>query len=563
MYSLALISFIAWVLTVFAPCILPVLPVILAWSIGENNKRYAYVVTSSLAISIVLFTILLKASTVLLGVPPGVWTYISWGVVLFLGLTYIFPRTWAIVGNTAWFSVFQANLQKTTSIDSGLLRWILTWAALWPVFSSCSPTYSLLLATVFPVSLIEWTIYTMIYAIWLSLMLLLIARWWQKVIQKIRPFANENWIFRKVLWFILVFVSLMILTGFDKIFELRLLSGFNITNIEQSILEKVLPWKYSQDYKLPINTNNSNNKNIPELALDGTITAPWLNLPDWINSKPLTLSDLKWKVVILDFWTYSCINCQRTLPYMVALDKAYRDKWLLIIWVHSPEFSFEHLKSNVEKAVNDAWIKYPVVLDNNFDLWNAYNNQYWPAKYFIDRNWKLRHYHFGEWWYEETEKVVQYLLSENSNESFSWNVSVLPSLAFTPWQSPETYLGTARRDNMVNSSNPLSPDQWMISWKWEDSAEYITSSQSANLTFNYSAKDVYLVLSWNWNIKISVDWKPLNELGIEWKDSKNSMITVDSDKMYNLVHEKSFQKWRILKLEFSPGIKAYAFTFWW
>ena len=152
---------------------------------------------------------------------------------------------------------------------------------------------------------------------------------------------------------------------------------------------------------------------MPNFALDGSKEAPWVSLPEWINSKPLTLESLKGKVVILDFWTYSCINCQRTFPYLVALDKKYRDKGLVIIGAHAPEFAFERKKENVEKAVQEALITYPVVLDNNFALWGAYENKYWPAKYFIDKKGKLRHFHFGEGAYEETEKIVQYLLAED------------------------------------------------------------------------------------------------------------------------------------------------------
>jgi len=124
--------------------------------------------------------------------------------------------------------------------------------------------------------------------------------------------------------------------------------------------------------------------------------APEIALTDWINSHALTMKELRGKVVIIDFWTYSCINCQRTLPYLVKWDKKYRDKGLVIIGVHAPEFSFEKKWENVENAVKDADISYPVVLDNDFSLWSAYNNHYWPAKYFIDKNGMVRHTHFGE-----------------------------------------------------------------------------------------------------------------------------------------------------------------------
>lgn len=148
------------------------------------------------------------------------------------------------------------------------------------------------------------------------------------------------------------------------------------------------------------------------LSIETPYSAPEipLSLKNWINSNPLTMASLKGKVVLIDFWTYSCINCQRTLPYITAWDEKYRDKGLVIIGVHAPEFAFEKIRSNVEKAISSAGVKYPVVLDNNFDLWNTYDNRYWPAKYFIDREGNVRHTHFGEGAYEESEKVIQYLL---------------------------------------------------------------------------------------------------------------------------------------------------------
>lgn len=495
MFSLALVSFIAGILTILAPCVLPVLPLILAGSIGEDNKWYPYIVTLSLAVSIVLFTILLKASTVLLGIPPTVWTYVSGGIVLFLGLTYLFPHTWARITSSAGSSKFQENLQRTGNVESGFLRAILTGAALGPVFSSCSPTYSLLLATVFPVSFIQGVGYTAVYAVGLSLMLLLIARGGQKLIKRIRPLADESGIFRRALGAILVLVAIVIMTGIDKTLETRIIAGFNINNIEQGILEKILPPTSEQSAQSPIPTASMAKTDIPKLSLDGKTKAPWVELGAWINSKPLTIESLKGKVVIVDFWTYSCINCQRTLPYMVALDKKYRDKGLVIIGAHAPEFAFEHVEENVAKAVKDAGIEYPVVLDNDFALWRAYNNRYWPAKYFIDKKGNLRHFHFGEGGYEETEKVVQYLLSEDGGESMSGTLSVTPENTSVAGQSPETYLGTERRDNMVAPSARLASDEWSLSGSWQESPEFITAKQDSKLSFQYSARDVYLVLA--------------------------------------------------------------------
>lgn len=237
MFTLALISFLAWILTILVPCVLPVLPLILAGSVGEKNKWIPLVITLSLAGSIVIFTVLLKASTILLGIPSDVWKYISSCIVFFLGLTYIFPHAWARISAKLGSSRAQEALSKTSEWETGYFRAILTGVALWPVFSSCSPTYTLLLATVFPVSLLQWIFYTAIYALWLSLVLLAIARGGQKIVKKLRPLADESGYFRRILGGILILVAILIVTGYDKKLEAVILDTFNIGNFEQSILD--------------------------------------------------------------------------------------------------------------------------------------------------------------------------------------------------------------------------------------------------------------------------------------------------------------------------------------
>jgi cytochrome c biogenesis protein CcdA/thiol-disulfide isomerase/thioredoxin len=582
MFSLAFVSFVAGILSILAPCVLPVLPLVLAGSIGEKNTWYPYVVTSSLALSIVLFTVLLKASTLLLGVPPSVWTYVSAGIIFFLGLTYLFPHTWTRISTRLGAPTFQYNLQKTGDVSSGFFRAILTGVALGPVFSSCSPTYSLLLATIFPVSFAQGIIYTLLYAVGFSGMLLIVAIGGQRIVKKLLPLAQETGIFRRVLGALLVAVAIFIWTGSDKYIEQKILDVFNVNNLEQSILEKILPSSWpigsapsassSQPSVLlsgatsilptsPTLSLTSSTTTIPKLALDGSTSAPWVELPEWIGSPALTLASLSGKVVIIDFWTYSCINCQRTLPYLVALDTKYRDKWLVIIGVHAPEFAFERLKPNVEAAVQEAWIKYPVVLDNEFAFWRAYNNRYWPAKYFIDKKGKLRHYHFGEGAYEETEKVVQYLLSEDGGEVLTGTLSEVPKKASRTGQSPETYLGTSRRENMVAPSAKKELNQWSLDGTWTEEDEAIIAKKSSSLSLVYSAKDVYLVMAGSGTVEVSVDGSRVDTLGIATKDSMSGTITVNRDTMYHVVSEKEFLPWRQLNLKFSPGVQVFAFTF--
>ncbi len=571
MFSLAFVSFIAGILTILAPCVLPVLPVILAGSVGERGKWYPYIVTASLALSIVLFTILLKASTLLIDVPPEFWKYLSGVILLVLGLVYIFPHTWTVISSKVFGSTANSKLDQAQDIESSTLRAIVTGAVLGPVFSTCSPTYSLLLATVFPVSLISGIFYTFIYAIWLSLVLLLISKFGSALVRRLRIYADERGIFRKVLGIILVMVGLLIVTGIDKKIETALIEKFDVTSIEQGILDRFLPATMpSVNQVTPVITPQSD----VTLNIVSPIQAPEFpaSLTNWINSNPLTMASLKWKVVLIDFWTYSCINCQRTLPYLTAWDQKYRDQGLVIIGVHAPEFAFEKIPNNVEKAVKDANIAYPVVLDNDFTLWNAYSNRYWPAKYFIDREGRIRHTHFWEGAYSGSEKVIQYLLSEWQKNPIivtgTVSEKIESNMASNRDQSPETYLGIDRRANYKASPTELTLNQWTLepgpsgSAKVEDSWQQDGDSVLAKawwgfLTFHYQARDVYLVLSGSGTVTVTTTDKSGKNFG---NDVKNGVITIDGDRMYHVIHADSPEE-RLLFLQFSSGVRAYAFTF--
>lgn len=210
--TLLFASFLAGILTVLAPCVLPVLPVILAGSLSEKQKWYPYVVTLSLAVSVVLFTVLLKVSTLFIDIPSSFWKYISGGILLALGLVYIFPHAWAWIVERLHFSRSSRSLDQAQDIENPLLRAIVTGAALGPVFSTCSPTYTLLLATVFPVSLVAGIGYTAVYALGLSLMLVIIAILGRSIIAKLRIIADERSWFKRILGIIFVLIGLMIIT---------------------------------------------------------------------------------------------------------------------------------------------------------------------------------------------------------------------------------------------------------------------------------------------------------------------------------------------------------------
>ena len=595
MVTLAILSFIAWVLTILAPCVLPVLPVILAGSVGEKGKWYPYIITFSLALSITLFTIILKVSTLFIDIPFSFWKYLSWGILIFLWLTYILPHVWARISTAFGGSRASVGLDKAQNIESSTLRAIFTGAALGPVFSTCSPTYSLLLATVFPVSFLSGVVYTFIYSIGLALMLLLVVHGGRSIISKFRVFADESGWFRRGLGILFLIIGLAIVTGIDKKIETKAIEYFDLSFVENKLIDAFVPKKgvqSSQSLNMPASSSLWDTKKTDmtsgSMSLSGatkvappfplSVKTPYPapaippELTEWINSNPLTMASLKWKVVIIDFWTYSCINCQRTLPYLTAWDRKYRDQWLVILGVHAPEFAFEKKRANVEKAMKTANVAYPVVLDNDFSLWNAYANQYWPAKYFIDREWNIRHTHFGEWAYEESEKVIQYLLSEWSDtitKTDLVSVSISPGTEKNLIQTPETYLGVSRREfaslsksiNPYSFVDPIADNHWTLGWIWKEGPDSITSQKDAKLRLKYTAKNVYLVLWGTWSVRVMLDGKPVSTLAVAGKDVSAGMIEVTSDKMYHIISDTEVGRSRLLELDFSPWVEVFVFTF--
>jgi len=291
---------------------------------------------------------------------------------------------------------------------------------------------------------------------------------------------------------------------------------------------------------------------------------------EWFNTKPLTLAELKGKVVIIDFWTYTCINCQRTLPFVKEWWRKYQDKGLVIIGVHSPEFEFEKDKNNLAKAITDFNLTHPIVQDNDFSTWRAYENHYWPAKYIIDKDGYIRYTHFGEGEYDKTEEVIQELLKETGVVTLSPPNN---STSKTYGRTPETYLGYGRLDHFSSpeqirqnmspsytSPTSLPENTFSLNGKWSIREEYAIPEKGSELTFNFDAKEVYLVMKIAGKpaqISVYIDDK-IQNFG---EDNINGMVTVNSDKLYKLISLPTPGK-HILRLEFKDAnAQLFAFTF--
>lgn len=554
---LLLISFIAGVLTVLAPCVLPLLPVIIGGSVvksvsGRNSK---YTIIISLGISVLLFTFLLKASTAFINVPQEVWTYISGAIILLLGLSFLFENIW-----TEFMGKLGAATWANKLLGKGMMKksfWgdVIMGAALGPVFSTCSPTYFLIIATVLPVSIAKGFVYLLAYIIGLCLSLFAIAFLGEKIMSRFNAAADPNSIFKKVMGLIFIILGILIFTGYETKLESDILSSgfFDVTTIEQKLLQKNeeprpdVPQTQEQDQAIPdITPEATVPAKTPEVVKAVTYTlppykkypAPELVSPDaYINTggQPITIGQFKGKkAVLIDFWTYSCINCQRTLPHVEAWYKAYAPYGLEIISVHTPEFAFEHKLENVEKAAKDLGVLYPIVLDNEYKTWSAFGNRFWPRKYLIDINGNVVYDHIGEGDYDGTENAIKAVLQQAGlYKSDMPSAPAVPTATITA-QTPEIYFGSERNSSYLGNGTsgrngtfifetPSVPDinKLYLSGSWNINSEYASpNSDTASVTLKYSAKNVYMVAGSATPATIDVYIDGTKESTIEITDQK-------------------------------------------
>ncbi|MFZ1020172.1 MAG: redoxin family protein, partial [Minisyncoccia bacterium] len=410
-----------------------------------------------------------------------------------------------------------------------------------------------------------------------------------------------GWI-KRTIGAIFLILGLLIIFGFDQKLELALSNHlFDVTTIEQKLLAKNQTNSTNQTNN-QINNPAPTTSNIPSIsALAKNLgaaerikiksseyqVAPEITDPSgFINTdgEPITISQFKGKkVVLVDFWTYSCINCQRTIPYLNAWYQKYADQGLEIIGIHTPEFSFEKVQSNVAAAVKNFGIKYPVVLDNDNGTWNAFGNEYWPREYLIDLDGFIVHDHAGEGDYDGTEQAIQKALAERANILDTGSVSggtVAPADAITmdPNQvnSPETYFGSNRNEYLANGSQTtngiqnlslpenMSLNNLYLSGAWNFAPEYAeTSDSNAKIIYKYDAKNLYFVASSTLgaNIKILLDGKPVTAAVMGADVNSDSTVLVKDDRLYKIINGATYGE-HTLEIDVESGtLDAYTFTF--
>ena len=305
----------------------------------------------------------------------------------------------------------------------------------------------------------------------------------------------------------------------------------------------------------------------------------------WLNSPPLTAEALKGKVVLVDFWTYSCINCLRAIPYVRAWAEKYKDQGLVVIGVHAPEFAFEKNVDNVKKAVSDLKITYPVAIDNDYAIWRAFSNQYWPAHYFIDAEGRIRHHHFGEGDYEGSERAIRQLLGGAGKTNLSAGVAAVNASGaeaaadMKDVQSPETYIGYDRAENFVSPGGAVHDfshvyvagiprlNEWGLVGKWTIGGEHaVLDQKDGRIVYRFHARDLHLVLGPGPDgkpvqFRVAIDGAlPGTSHGTDVDADGKGVVT--GQRLYQLVRQSGVIADHTFEIRFlDPGVQAYAFTF--
>ncbi|NYI41903.1 cytochrome c biogenesis protein DipZ [Demequina lutea] len=563
MIILVIVGIVSGLITAVSPCVLPVLPAILTSSIqdGARSSRRPYVVVGGLVTSFAVFTLLGGVILSSLGLPADVLRWVGIVTLAIVGLGLAVPA----VGHILERPFQNTRMPKLSRDGNGFVMGL----ALGLVFVPCAGPILASITVLAATKGLSWGLValTLSFSAGVAVPLLGFGVAGQRIGSHIKAVRTRLQAIRIASGVVLIVTALVIATNLAE--PLQRLVPAALAQVQNQIEND--SGVQSRLDSLAGRTNSSSGASgaltldqceqgpIDKLqncgpARDFTGIDQWLNTPD---GKPLTLAGLKGRVVLIDFWTYSCINCQRTFPYLNAWDKRYRDEGLTIIGVHAPEFSFEKVVSNVKDAAARYGINYPIAIDNEYATWNAWDQSYWPAHYLIDQQGNVRQVHYGEGGYAETESLIQQLLHTPAEAP----VKVAPAHD-TQGRTQESYLGSQRlqyADNMdlqygkaatyVGNATP-SLNSFSYDGEWTIGGESAVAGSKARIYLHFYAADAHLVLGGTGTVTVTLASDP----------SFKHVIAINGiSDLYELYSGEARED--IMTIDVSPGVEAYTFTF--
>jgi cytochrome c biogenesis protein CcdA/thiol-disulfide isomerase/thioredoxin len=579
---LILFGFVAGAATALSPCVLPVLPIALSAGATGGRRRPAGIV-AGLAVSFTFATVALVYVISALGLPGDLLRKLAIAVLIAFGIVLMVPPLAARV--EAALSRLAGRVHVRGG-GEGFWSGAAIGASLGLVYAPCAGP---ILAGVITVSASQpftagRLAVALSYGLGSAAVLYLLMLGGRRLVA---PLARRGAGLQMAMGAVMVVVALAMLGNYDVRFQNRIASDLpsflvnpskpleDTGTVHRALAEvrgasgglgeavaeaAPMPETHGPDSGLPVYGP------APEFVDNQR----WFNTPD---DRPLTLKSLRGRVVLVDFWTYSCINCLRTLPYLTAWDRRYRKDGLTIIGVHSPEFPFEKDAGNVEEAIERNGIEYPIAQDNDLATWTAYGNQYWPAEYFVDARGRVRFAHFGEGAYGEKEKVIRELLAEAGDAPKG---SGGPVSAVTPAKgvtTPETYLGAARAERFTNPllspgthdfrpPPPPGKDEFAYSGRWRITRESATAAGRSSLALRFGARRVYVVLGAHGRarrMRVLLDGHPIPP-SLAGADVRDGTVEISAQRLYEVVDLPRVEH-HVLRLLPEPGVTGYSFTF--
>jgi len=578
-HTLELLAVGAGALTVLSPCILPILPALMSASASNGLRHRPFWIVLGLVVAFTAFGATFSVFGTFLGLSNGALRDVAMLVLLFFGLSLLWPRPWERLGNRiSLWSQRIPGLNRSPS-EQGRLGALLVGGSLGLVWAPCAgPILGIIITFAavqgeFGKSLLLLSAYSLGAAV----PMLLIGYGGRGFYRKIASLGRWGEWSHKVLGALTIATVVALFFHLDTLLLTRLPSNLFFSDALEQRLAQARPGGEGPRIGAKAVAAAAAADELPVL---GTMPR-FKDIAAWINSPPLTRESLRGKVVLVDFWTYSCINCIRTLPYVTSWYDKYRDDGFVVVGVHTPEFAFEKDEANVKRAVARYGIRYPVALDNFYGTWKAYDNRYWPAHYLFDAQGRLREVHFGEGKYRETERAIQSLLMEarllHVPQPLDRRVSTVD---FARIDSPETYIGYARaqsfssqqpaaRDRAANYTAPsrLGLNDWALLGTWKitrESAEL--EAPGGGILFRFKAPKLNLVMSGDGErakATVLLDGRPIPSDARGADTGEGGRLVVGAPRLYNLVTLPPQDRAdHLFEIRFDdPGVELFAFTF--